>query len=201
MPRGCASNSAAYRSSALLRPTRSTDDGRHLVRDGQATGPDTVSDSRVCCALDVQAGTQRSNSTTKKRTSGPPGLPPIKSNDGGGGGGGGWGGNIARNLMLNAMLWVYTSFWTAEVRLVAAAVVAVVAAVAVAVVVAAEILGGRAGRSYLCGSSTIAMMAKSGTVDGNVQRASGARPSHSLARRPTRARPASFDGAKKHTST
>lgn len=55
-------------------------------------------------ALDVSANTQRSNSVTKKRTSGPPGLPPINDNSGGGGGGGWDGHRLARNLAINAGL-------------------------------------------------------------------------------------------------
>mmetsp|Transcript_155 Transcript_155/g.310 ORF Transcript_155/g.310 Transcript_155/m.310 type:complete len:152 (+) Transcript_155:261-716(+) len=48
---------------------------------------------------------QRSNSTTRKRTSGPPGLPPVNNNDSGGGGGGGWfGPNMVRNIALNGAL-------------------------------------------------------------------------------------------------
>lgn len=44
---------------------------------------------------------QSSPTVTKKRTTGPPMTPPKDPNEGGGGGGGGWGGNIARNLVLN----------------------------------------------------------------------------------------------------
>lgn len=50
------------------------------------------------------ASTQRSNTVTKKRTTGPPMLPPIDPNEGGGGGGGGGWGKIARNVLLNAAL-------------------------------------------------------------------------------------------------
>lgn len=63
-----------------------------------------VRDTRICRrALVVEANVERSNTTTKKRLSGPPGLPPINTNDGGGGGGGWDGGKIARNLALNAL--------------------------------------------------------------------------------------------------
>lgn len=69
-----------------------------------AVTPAAAAPSRQRQPLQVWANTQRSNSTTKKRTSGPPGLPPINANDGGGGGGGWDGHRIARNVAINAAL-------------------------------------------------------------------------------------------------
>lgn len=83
----------------MLQPLAAPAAARRLPR-GAAWFPRASRAARLV----VSANTQRSNSITKKRTSGPPGLPPINDNSGGGGGGGWDGHRIVRNLAINAAL-------------------------------------------------------------------------------------------------
>ncbi|DBA87926.1 TPA: hypothetical protein ACH3X1_004914 [Trebouxia sp. C0004] len=88
-----------FRAPAPLHPLLST-----VLGHGDATVRQPAPVYRPL-RLQIRAGeSQRSPSVTKKRSTGPPFLPPVSPKDGGGGGGNNWGsGKLARNLALNAL--------------------------------------------------------------------------------------------------